>query len=519
VRLYYLARARKWVLFAAVPAIIVAGLVYAYEGRQPKAYQATTQLLVREIQAGTTTGVTTSSTSESSQLASTYAGIIASPVILQKVQKSFPSSYNVASHVVGSTLSTDPNTLQPSEVFGVTVQDTDPRRAVLVADDVAGQFMTYINGVGQGAFNSLLDNYRRQLAAAQRQLNKRPRSQTAQNLVANLSQVITQVRLQQAAGKTVYWWSGAQLPTAPVGPHPSRAAILAGFLALLVCALGVFGYEYFDDSLRGREDVAEVGGAPVLGTIPRFDAKRLGRGLITVEHPRAAAAEAYRLIRTNIQFTHVDEPPRTILVTSTSPREGKTTTISNLAQVFTESGQSVTLIDADLRRPSIDRIFRGSGSQGLTWLLTNEHEDGQVHALPDNPNLSVIASGPTPPNPVDLLNSHRMRSLVEGIRARPGVVLIDSPPVLAGADAAVLSTLVQGIILVVNPSVTKRRGLRRAREAIDAVGGRVIGIVLNGVSSGSGHYYYERYHYGQDSREPSGDGVEAWPVAAGVGVK
>jgi capsular exopolysaccharide synthesis family protein len=210
-------------------------------------------------------------------------------------------------------------------------------------------------------------------------------------------------------------------------------------------------------------------------------------------------SEAYRVIRTNIQFTDVDRPPRSLVVTSASPGEGKSTTASNLANVFAQAGTHVSLVDGDLRRPSLHNIFAVKREEGLTnMLVATGALNGRGPWQTVFPNLDLIASGPLPPRPADLLGSARMKDITDHLSAGSAMVIIDSPPVLAVTDAAVLSTVADGVILVVDTARSKRRDLRRAREAIEGVGGRILGIVINRLEKrGSGYYYhYYQHHYG-----------------------
>jgi capsular exopolysaccharide synthesis family protein len=208
----------------------------------------------------------------------------------------------------------------------------------------------------------------------------------------------------------------------------------------------------------------------------------------------SGAAESYRLARTNLQFTDVDDPLRSIVVTSPQPRDGKTTTCSNLALVFAEGGKRVTLVDGDLRRPGLQYLLDERPREGLTNLLVGDSLNGHAQLSPDSDNLTILTSGPLPPNPADLLNSDRMRELIASLRAHSDMVVVDSPPVLAVADAAILATMVDGVVLVVDPNTTRLRDIRRAREMIEGVGGTIVGVIVNRAKTGSGIYRYAGYY-------------------------
>jgi capsular exopolysaccharide synthesis family protein len=230
--------------------------------------------------------------------------------------------------------------------------------------------------------------------------------------------------------------------------------------------------------------------------VPRFSTRRKGGQLVTAREGRSPLAEAYRVIRTNLQFINIDNPPRAIVITSPAPMEGKSTTASNLANVFAEAGRRVTLVDADLRRPTLHRIFGVERQEGLTnALVGSQNFNGRWGQPTQQPNLTLIASGAVPPRPADLLGSERMKHIVMRLREHEDIVLLDAPPVIAVTDAAILSTITDGVVLVVDPSKSRRRDLRRTRDAIEAVGGKILGVVVNRLDrKASGYFYYYYVH-------------------------
>ena len=203
--------------------------------------------------------------------------------------------------------------------------------------------------------------------------------------------------------------------------------------------------------------------------------------LVTFASPRSPAAEAYRQLRTNIQFSSLDRPLKTLLVTSTNPEEGKSTTLANLAITIAQTGSKVLIVDCDLRRPSIHSIFGIKNNVGLTSAMV----DTSLANLPAQdvgiPNLSVLTSGPLPPNPSELLGSQRMQELMAKLRESADYVLFDSPPVLAVTDAAVLASKLDGVLLVINAGHTKREMAKKAKAALDKVNANIVGVVLNNV--------------------------------------
>lgn len=214
--------------------------------------------------------------------------------------------------------------------------------------------------------------------------------------------------------------------------------------------------------------------------------------LVTVVNPRSPVSEAYRQLRTNIQFYSLDRPIQTLLITSTGPDEGKTTTLANLGVTFAESGRQVVLIDCDLRRPSLHVRFGLSNETGLTTLMRDEGRPADLLRSTDVEHLRVLTSGPLPPNPSELLGSQRMDKIIEAVRDQAEVILLDSPPIIAVTDAAVLSRKVDGVLLVVSVGKTRRDHAVRARRLLEKVNANVLGVVLNNVKyDGSLYHYYE----------------------------
>ena len=214
--------------------------------------------------------------------------------------------------------------------------------------------------------------------------------------------------------------------------------------------------------------------------------------LVTLSDPRSPVAEAYRTLRTNIEFSSLDRSLHTLLVTSPSPNEGKSTTLANLAVTMAQAEKKTILVDADLRRPSLHTLFGVGNEAGLTTMFVDS-KSMQEPPLKDVgvPNLLLLPSGPLPPNPAELLGSKRMDSVLAALKERADMVLFDAPPVIAVTDAVVLGTRLDGVLLVIGAGQTKREHARRARELLEKVKVRVIGVALNNVSldSALGGYY------------------------------
>ena len=214
--------------------------------------------------------------------------------------------------------------------------------------------------------------------------------------------------------------------------------------------------------------------------------------LITLINPRSPISEAYRTLRTNIEFSSFDKKLRTLVVTSASPEEGKSTTLANLAVTMAQSGKKVILVDCDLRKPSQHAVFGLRNDRGLTSLMIPDADLSQPPLQSTSQEgLQLLTAGPLPPNPSEMLGSRRMEEIIQGLKALADVVIFDAPPILAVTDAAVLATKVDGVLLVVNAGGTKRDQLQKAHALLKKVNAPIIGAVLNNVKFDSNlHKYY-----------------------------
>lgn len=220
-----------------------------------------------------------------------------------------------------------------------------------------------------------------------------------------------------------------------------------------------------------------------------------------LDDPKSVESEAFRVLRTNLQFTAIDKPLKNILVTSSVPQEGKSTVISNLAITIAGAGNKTLLVDADLRRPKQQKIFLLENYKGLTNIIAENLPLDNVINKTKIANLDVITSGPLPPNPAEMLGSTRMKNFIQEIDSMYDIVLFDSPPVNSVADASILSTAVDGVVLVIAANSTEREAVLVAKQQLEKVKARILGVVLNRVEQKSGGYYYYYYYYGEDNKK------------------
>ncbi|MBD0325652.1 MAG: polysaccharide biosynthesis tyrosine autokinase, partial [Pyrinomonadaceae bacterium] len=314
-----------------------------------------------------------------------------------------------------------------------------------------------------------------------------------------------------------------------VGP-PRVRNILIAFILSLGAGIGLaFLLDYLDDTLKSVDDVDRYIHVPALALIPSNRTERRLRGksgsapadggeitaLALIDDVRSPVAEAYRHLRTSLLLSSAGQPPRTILVTSSQPSEGKTTTAVNTAVMLAQTGVDVLLVDCDLRRPRVHAHFGIANVRGVTNYLSGDSDlESVMQPYEKLPNLRLMTSGPVPPNPAELLGSDEMRKLVATLSERFTHVVIDSPPAISFTDAAILSTIVDGVMLVVHGGKSSRAVVRRAKQQLMDVGAHIFGIVLNNVKLESHDYYYGGYYseyYTDDEPGPDTPGLVQSP--------
>ncbi len=289
----------------------------------------------------------------------------------------------------------------------------------------------------------------------------------------------------------------------PYTPRPRLNLLAGGFLGLVLGLAAGLLLDVMDRSVKAPGQAAELFRAPMLGLVPRRK-EVTANPVVTVELPTDPASESYRALRTAVRFINPDEPLRTILVTSPTPNDGKTTTAVNLAVAMAQSGERVVLVDADLRRAQLGGLLGIESAVGVTSVVT--HLVAPTDALQNwRDILGFMPSGPLPPNPSEILGSQTMAQLINALRNLADVVIFDAPPVLPVTDAVVLSTQVDGVILVARSGRTQRNAAAEAHRRLDTVGANVVGFVLNAVPTSASVGYYEDYRY-VDPR--AGSGVE-----------
>ena len=543
----YIAAFAKW-WWLIVVSVVMAGIVsYLAAQSQPRQYFSSATLLVGQGTRSLNTNASDLSISQA--LAQSYADIATrDPVLLGTLNAlQLPWDTGVLRNKVNARV------VQGTQLLEVSVIDTDPERAKVLADTVANQLIQQSPSAGnlsiedkqlvQEQVADIRDSLKRgkeELKLIDETINKAQSAQemrAAQSRQSVLQQQMTRwqgtlgdllLQLQSGAANSLSVIEPGKVPSAPVGPNSLQNVILAVAIAFALSAGAALLLEFLDDTIKGADDVRHVLGMTPMASIARIETGDVPSDkLVVSRYPMSPAAESYRVLRANLQFKMGDKRIRTLMVTSTVPMEGKSLTSANLATVLAHSGKRVLLVDADLRRPTVHRIFEIGNSAGLTTALSSSTVDfSEIIHEEVLENLSVMTSGPLPPNPAELLSSNRMLELVRALSQRFDVVIFDTPPVMAVADATVLASAVDGALLVVDNNHTRKKLLRQSFDALMAVGTNVMGIVLNRVSirgrESSYTYYYPQRNEGEGRsgrrRKPARLTAKANSLPSGIAV-
>jgi succinoglycan biosynthesis transport protein ExoP len=523
---YALAVLKRWALIILTGAVTSAATAFVVSQVVPKEYEATVQLFIAPA-ANPTVGF--QDVVLGASVARSYVQLVKSEVVLSPAMAQFGWT-----DLKGFTDQTRASQVLDTSIITVSFRDHDPKAAADIANAIANSFIkqtrslqselqggtvaqlqTQIDGVSADikSLDEQISALRASLAASPRP-GQSPAARaedqallqqldsnrlTKQQTLAQLLKTRDDISLAGArAASTVSLWQDAIEPREPVSPRVLLNTLLGLFAGTVLTLTIVFFASYFDERVLDFEQVE-----PRLGLVPLAQV-HLGalptslKGKLFVRDSRnSSEAESFRALRTNIQYVDVDRSARSILVTSALPGEGKSVVSANLALAFAQSGVNTILVDCDLRRPSQHRLCGVSAAAGVTTLLT-EPSLGSLTRFQVAPNLWIIPSGPLPPNPAELLGSARMASVLAKLPTMidNAVVIIDTSPVLAAADAVTLAARVDGVLFVVDSGRTRATSARRALQSLRLVRARLLGAVLNKVTSEQAGYYYYYYGYG-----------------------
>jgi capsular exopolysaccharide synthesis family protein len=498
-------RRRKWTI--GLVAFLVVGSTLVFSLWQTPSYKSMVKVLVKPINASQVVqGVSASSVLD----LETEKGLVESPAVAQLVAKALGSGTAADELLRHASVAIPANT----QFLEISFSSTDAGEAARGAQAFAESYLDFRRKQATNAFETAAAGYQRQIDQLQTRLsgkqgqlaNAAPGSAAASSLQAEVNSLNSRIAILQATvapllapsidpGQIV---APAVVPTSPASPNFPRNLALALTVGLVLGVGAAFLQERLDDRLVDREDFEERLGAPVLGIVP----KNSGQGskkdpprLSVLEDPKSPAAEAYRTIRTGLQHLTRNEDFRTLAVTSPMIGDGKTTVLANLAVVLAQTGKRVLAISCDLHRPSLHRCFGLDNSTGLSHVLRGDTPLGDAVGRTDLETLRLLPSGPVAANPAELLASGEMDRLLAELRRTTDCILLDTPPVIAVADALVLAPKVDGILVVVDANKTEREALSFTRREIEQAGGRILGGVYHKFDPSRARTYQPYYQY------------------------
>ena len=435
---------KRWQIIVAVTLVVLAGAALA-TALSPKVYEATTRLFV-STSGSSDSSALLSGSNFTQQRVKSYADVITTPNVLDPVIKELQLNTTAAKLGDQITATVPLDTV----LIEVAVQNTNPRVAAEVADAVGRQFTS---------------------------------------TVADLESV----NKGQPSPVKVTVVSAPTVPTTPISPKPVRNLALGVVLGLLLGLGLALLRDLLDTTIKNEKDCSEVTDSTVIGGIA-FDPDASKNPLIVQADPHSPRAEAFRTLRTNLQFVDAANHPRSIVFTSSVPDEGKTTTTANLAITMAAGGARICVVEGDLRRPRLLEYMGMDGSRGLTNVLIGQAGLEDVLQQFADSSVYVVGAGSVPPNPSELLGSAAMIETLRELESRFDVVIIDTPPLLPVTDAAVLSTIAGGTVVVVGAGRVDRDHLAKSLQSLEAVNGRLLGLVLNMIpTKGTDAYYYSGY--------------------------
>jgi len=522
-------RASLPLLIASVA--VAAGVAFAVNGILPNIYEAKATLIVGQSLSAVNPDYNQLLASQ--RLSTTYASVAMTRPILDRVIKRLG--------LAGSADDLRRNLVvdipQNNTLLTITARDGDPARAAAIANVLADELIAAsptIQGqqadvqasidADMKATQELINTTQAQVTALVGKSDRTPqedeRLEVLQGRLITLRSTFATLLSYTSTNATNLLGviEPAVAPVEPASPRRLLNVLLAAILGLLLGVAIVFLKEYLDDTIKDSDDVQKEVGLPTLGTVSLTNGA--GRKeiyqLVTLLYPRSRGAEAYRTLRANTEFASVDSPIRSLLVTSSISGEGKTVTAANLAVAFAQAGRRVLLVDADLRKPGIHRIFDLPNVHGLTTLLRGDVNVDTIINQTELPNLRILTSGPLPPNPAELLGSQRMREILDRLTEGDDLIVFDCPPVRPVTDSAILSSVASGTLLVVGAGRTRRAVFRQGREALARAGANVLGAVLSDLKgrarSDRGDYY--AYDEVDGAAEKRARGTEA-PSSSG----
>jgi capsular exopolysaccharide synthesis family protein len=500
-----------WLLLAA--ALVASVASFFVTNQQPPIYQARTTLLI-----GRTIFEANPNSTDlwmGQQLASFYVDLTQREPVRNATMASLGLSW--LPQYIAQTV---PN----SPMIIIIVTDTSPERAQVVANELAKQLIRFSptgsqsqNQERQTFIQQQLTNLETQIKETSEQMAKKQdelgnlfsarQIADAQTEISALQNKLTTLQsnyalllanTEQGASNILTVFEEAMLPTSPIGPRKSMMVLLATAIGVVLAASAAYLLEYLDDTLKSPDEINRALESPIIGQI--LEIKNVeNEGVYVAKQPRSIVAESFRSLRTNLEFTGVDKPLKTLFVTSTGISEGKTFIAVNLAAVMAQGGKRVILLDADLRRPRVHNLLGLSNQKGLSDVFRGSLDLQDAVIVWNLDNFGVVTSGKLPPNPADLLTSQKMDKILASLGQVADIVIIDGPPFLV-AEAGILANKVDGVLLVVKHAYTRRAAAATALDGLKHADANIVGIVVNGIPRRTikqyGQYQYDDYYSG-----------------------
>ncbi len=506
-------RRRKWWVIAVTVLCLVASLAYSLI--QPKAYSASTQLLLQPENAWVTASASEQPITSTDVL--TELQLVTSAPVRSAVARHLGSVPNVSAAEVGST-----------NIISVTATAAKPARAAVIANAYATAFITYQRSVTISNLTAAETQLSREIASTAAQIKSfHSNLASAQGTAllgqeAALKEQLAQIQVNGAVAiGGIQVVTPATAPSVPSSPKPLLDALLGFILGLLLGIALAFVVANLDDKVYLKEEVERLTpGSRVLALVPMVSSwkNRDQAFVVTATKPNSVAGEAYRSLRTSLQFATLDSHAQVVLVTSPGEAEGKSCTVANLGVVLATAGERVVIVSCDLRRPRLGQFFGLEERVGLTTVLLDRCSlEDALQPVPGIDGLSILATGERPSDPTGVLGSHQLAEVLDQLRKRFDLVFLDSPPLLPVTDAVILSQAADATLLVVAAGQTRGKNLRRAAEALSLVHVTPIGVVLNEVTKSTGYGYGYGKHYGYGEYTPTrmaGSGAYA-PIGVG----
>jgi len=508
-------RRRWWLLLLGLILVPLAAVLFSL--RQERIYQGSAEVLLSQDNlAASLTGVQDQSLNQpADRVATTQAGLARVPtVVAETLRAAGTPRRSIRDFLDASSVSTKTN----SDLLDFSVRDPDPALARRLATEYARQFTRYRRKLDTAALVTARNEVQTKINELESAGERR--SALYASLVEKEQQLSTMEALKTSNASVVREAEQA----GQVQPRPARNGILGVLLGGILGIGLVFLWEALDTRVRSADDISRRLGLPLLARIPAPPRKlRNANKLVMREEPHGIQAEAFRMLRTNLEFSRFERNARTIMVTSAVEQEGKSTTVANLAVALARAGQRVVLVDLDLRRPFVDRLFHLDYEWGVTQVVlghatldqalttmsveaprrgrsarggpAGENGGGRGHGA-----LHVLPSGPVPPDPGEFVATKGLHTLLDRLREQADVVLVDAPPMLHVGDALVLSGVVDAVIVVTRANVVRRQMLDEVRRLLDTVPAQKLGFVLTGAESEEGYGYGGSYYYRSHER-------------------